>query len=269
MELLRLSYEVERLCDIIEERSRLVSVLKIAPSKNDTMALKKQLNETLDLLQEAVKTITPEDQSSLNDCITKYNEALSEIPDDSVNKSLYVFEKRPSPESGASLSSQESKRVRFKDDLVEYEEQKQLEPAFKPYTDKLNEEDTLEQDKSDLFGEHGKATSQESSYNIAPQLSNQEIFIQQQQQLLEQDSHLEDLSQSVHRAHDISLDINHEMTDQNDGVLRDLESLVDNSGRNLDRAKQRLEIFERSARENGPCLLIVLLTLILILLLAI
>lgn len=279
MENLKLSYELDRLNDVVEERVRLVTALGIQPSTKDNVNLKKQLSKTLDILNEVANITT--DEGSLEEYISQYNDILEDIPNDTIDTTLYYFQAPPkiqaSPiimdnnnSSSIPLSRDLRKKVRFKDDdLVAYNDNDQ----FKPYHDEPMEELTDDTERSSqndrkklLSTSSPSSNSTESHNTISPMVSNQEIFIQQQQQLLQQDSYLNTLSNSVQRSHNISLDINNEVTEQNDHVLQDLESLVDNSGRNLDRAKRRLEIFEKSAKENGPCFIIVILTLILFLL---
>ncbi|SCU96535.1 LAMI_0F06876g1_1 [Lachancea mirantina] len=259
MELLKVSYEIDKLVDLVKERERLISVLKIKPSAADNLNLKTQLNGTLDLLQSSEGAIDDEDYAAFEGYCQKYNEALECVPQDGViDKSLYAFERRHW-HGQTTKDISRSKRVRFKDDLIEYSDTTQDSGA----------DVDLDADRIKLF-EYGKSKGGsvgDSNLVVAPQLSNQEIFVQQQQQLLEQDAHLNNLSSNISRVHHISLDIDHELSDQNVGVLRDLESLVDTSGRNLSRARTRLDIYEKAARENGPCLVILLLTIILILLL--
>lgn len=279
MESLQLSYELERLVDIIEERKRLVTVLKIEPSSNDNLSLKKQLNKVLDSLNEARLNAFEE----LEDYATNYNDILTDIPDNAVDTKLYQFQLPQKSETSTTITDGSSmtngnaalrdatKKVRFRDDnLVSYKEDSNQ--SFVPYKDEPEGNDNtntddIEQERQKLFD--SSIALEQTTSAISPQFSNQELFIQQQQQLLEQDSQLERLSGSIRTTHGISLSINDEVNEQNDQVLHDLESLLDNGGRNLDRAKRRLKSFERSARENGPCFTIVVLTLILILLLAV
>ncbi|QLQ81662.1 hypothetical protein HG537_0F04230 [Torulaspora globosa] len=254
MDNLKLSYELDRLEDLVEERIRLTSVLKIRPSSKDNLNLKQQLDKSLELLYELAKS----DEVNLGKYSKRYSEILVEIPDKMIDLALYEFEppvKRQSIDnsSDAVVLRDLPKKVRFKDqDLVSYDESEQ----FEPYHDEPQPEieDTKNAEPSPVAV-------------VAPVLSNQEMFIQQQQQLLEQDTYLDALGDSVRKSHHFAMDINNEVTDQNNQVLHDLESLVDNSGRNLDRAKRRLQIFENTARENGPCFIILLLILILLLLL--
>lgn len=269
MDNLRLSYELDRLDDIVEERLRLLDLLKIQPSNQDNVKLKKQLNRALDTLNEAVKEIHRSD--SIETYSAKFNDILSKIPEGTIESSLYQFKIPVQSKQVEEDLNELPKKVRFKDEdsTLTYVED---DNNFASYRDEPNHDptdagETDSPDKQNLFG---LASQKVNDPNIiAPGISNQDVFIQQQQQLLEQDSQLNVLSESIHRSHSISLNINQEVTEQNDHVLQDLESLVDYSGRNLDRAKRRLEIFEKSARENGPCFIIVALTLILILLIAI
>lgn len=282
MEHLKLSYELDRLNDVVEERVRLITALGIQPSTKDNVILKKQLSKTLDILNEVANITT--DDIPLEEYISQYNDILENIPNDHIDTTLYRFQAPPkirtSPASfnnndstNIPLSQDLRKKVRFKDDdLVAYNDNDN--DQFKPYHDEPMEEvasdlnESSQDDRKELFSTSSPSIStfSESHNAISPMVSNQEIFIQQQQQLLQQDSYLNAISNSVQRSHNLSLDINNEVTEQNDQVLQDLENLVDSSGRNLDRAKRRLEIFEKSARENGPCFIIVILTLILFLL---
>ncbi|CCF60423.1 hypothetical protein KAFR_0K00680 [Kazachstania africana CBS 2517] len=259
MELLKLSYEIERLGDIVDERKRLVEALNIRPSSNDNVILKTQMDKILGLLQELAKTaseLKPTDFETLKDRIVEYNSLLSDrLADDdsSIDKTLYLFQaqitpgksKKKSSNSSDSSSQESSKRVRFKDE-ISYNESPQY--GFQPYHD--YEED---EEEATIFN--------------TPLVSNEELFASQRQQLDEQDSHLDLLSASMQRTHGLSLDINKEVTEQNTDVLADLENMVDSSGRNLERAQRRLQIFTKTARENGPCATIVLLSIILFFLL--
>ncbi|EDO15949.1 hypothetical protein Kpol_1044p8 [Vanderwaltozyma polyspora DSM 70294] len=250
---LQLSYNLDKLKDIIDERTRLIDVLKLTPSKNDTTALKRQCSSVLDVLNDQTASDITQDQIDL------YNKLIESIPDkENVDLSLYRFEATPNDSmellgSNESSRTTTSKKVRFNDDeLVSYNSK---EEVFKPYSDEP------EQDKS-----HEWTTSGD---NVVPLVSNKDLFIQQQQQLMQQDSHIEQLSSSVQRTHDMSLDINNEIEEQNEQVLHDLEDLIDNNSRHLNRAQRRLEIFNKAARENGPCFIIVILILILLFLLII
>lgn len=249
---LKLSYELDKLKDLVEERRRLVDVLMLTPSNGDTVQLKKQINRILAIFHD----------SDLNrGLITEYNLIIDDIPDsNNFDTSIYYF-KIPSRNVFTSVNivpTQDEigvlpKKVRFNDnDLVSYNTPQDaigiVEQEFKPYQDEL---------------------TKDQNNTSASLISNKELFIQQQQELLNQDSHLDILSSSIKNTHYMSLDINREIEDQNDHVLQDLENLVDNNGRSLRRAQRRLEIFEKTAKENGPCFTIVILIIILLFLLVV
>jgi len=94
------------------------------------------------------------------------------------------------------------------------------------------------------------------------------MFIQHQQQLLNQDEHLDTLAQSVRRQRALGMDINEELDDQNI-LLEDLESQLDHNERNLSTGQKRLKYFSSKAKENGQWLTILILVIILVLLLII
>lgn len=270
---LKVSYELDKLKDIVEERHRLVADLGMAPSKSDSVALKQQLNTVLELLND--NNLEPEFevyQEEYNDLLDGY---LGEDKD--IDLGLYRFVpptktandtgKNRNSEERASVSEEDllgvdpnQKKVRFNEDPETFHEEEPETSSlaamtFQPYHD--YEEDQEEGHKPD------------SKRYQDSRISNDELFARQQQQLLEQDSQLDTLAGTVHTTHGISVDINQEITDQNEHVLDDLENMLDSSSRNLDRAQRRLTNFTNTARENGPCSIIVLLTIILFFLLVI
>lgn len=256
---LKVIYEIDKLKEIVDERIRLVEVLQMHPSKNDTLQLKKHINRTLDLLKDYQEEFLPSEQEQFDSSVLKYNECLESLPDDLLDKKLYHFEKK----QGIS----DAKKVRFKDDLVE--EFPKKANTFKPYKDEedVNEDsESLDSKRKKLFGSQENLASK---YSVIPPLSNQDMFIHQQQQLMEQESHLSGLSNSISRTHGISLDINNEVDQQNEHLLTDLESRINRSDGNLNRAGRRLSSYEATAREKGSCLVILALSIILFLLLII
>ncbi|KAL3233423.1 Syntaxin-8 [Nakaseomyces bracarensis] len=282
MSILKVSYELDKLRDIVEERQRLVEELGMEPSNSDSVMLKQQLSIVLELL---------DDNSTVSDFQTyqaQYNDILDNLSKDKhVDVELYRFvpmgETVETSGTGEIMSSgaaevttsgsdedllgldSNQKKVRFNDDLETFPNDisppAQIPPqtmSFQPYHDYEEENQEQESDQQ----------SRSAPY-LDERISNDELFARQQQQMLEQDSHLDNLASTVHSTHGISIEINQEVTDQNEHVLDDLENLLDSSSRNLDRAKRRLTNFSNAARENGPCSLIILLTIILIFLLAI
>lgn len=272
---LKVSYELDKLKDIVEERTRLIDELSMEPSKSDTISLKSQLSTVLDLLNSVGGHGTDE----IKAYIDEYNKVLAQLGDDTaVDVGLYTF----SPKQDIASKPGESranagdidedeieddetrKRVRFNDDLETFpnEDTEQDAPAsaamtFQPYHD--YEEDTT----------NSSSSTSDKRVNAGHMISNDELFARQQQQLLEQDTHLDSLATTIKNTHGISIDINQELTDQNEHILDDMENLLDTSSRNLERARRRLDSFQRTARENGPCSIIVMLTIILIFLLII
>ncbi|SMN21483.1 similar to Saccharomyces cerevisiae YAL014C SYN8 Endosomal SNARE related to mammalian syntaxin 8 [Maudiozyma saulgeensis] len=273
MDVLKLTYETEKLADIVEERNRLIQTVRISPSANDNEKLIQQVQKTYRLVNSLYDqcqkhALSQSDIESIRDCMVTYRRSINDVEEPSFDIRQYFFDKEfvdaPIVNSNVSgteetgIQSREVKKVRFSDNA---QENKPVSPEiqasdmhFKPYFDD-NEEDTL-------------STSASSNGNgIDADVSNRELFIEQQQRLMTQDADIDTLATSVQRAHGISLDIHHEVEDQNVGLLTDLENMVDTSDRNLQRAKRRLEVFQRTARENGPCTTIILLIIILILLL--
>jgi syntaxin 8 len=66
----------------------------------------------------------------------------------------------------------------------------------------------------------------------------------------EQDGHLDQLSHSINRQRDISLQINDEL-DVHTGLLEELDTELDQTEGRLSGARRRLERVARGTRENG------------------
>ncbi|EJS44865.1 syn8p [Saccharomyces arboricola H-6] len=260
MDVLKLGYELDQLSDLVEERTRLVSVLNLAPTSNDNVALKRQLGYVMESFNKCAAT---------DALISRYNAILDRISDSAVDKELYRFHKPALGNNSAGEVSRDSlKKVRFKNDdelTVMYkddgdeQDELQLFPSTHlPYKDEpLQSQPELQPEMQPL-----------PQPQPQPIISNQELFIDQQQQLLEQDSHLSTLSQSIGRTHGISMDMNDEIVSQNDSLLVDLENLIDNNGRNLNRASRSMHGFSNSRfKDNGNCLIILVLIVVLLLLL--
>ncbi|AET38346.1 syntaxin Ecym_2634 [Eremothecium cymbalariae DBVPG len=217
------------------------------------------------MLQEGDIDVDYENEEDLNDLTLKYNECIEDFPDELINKDLYLFKRKPRQTSKSLYPPNEVKRVRFQENPIEEQEPFSNDmPQFKPCMDDRDVE--FAQDKQKLFDE--RTPTPDGQIRHSP-LTNQDLFIHQQQQLMEQDTQLDHLSDSIRRNHRLTVDINREVTDQNDGVLNDLENMLNSSTQNLDRARRRLQIFEKTARENGPCFMIVVLSMILVLLLVV
>ncbi len=72
--------------------------------------------------------------------------------------------------------------------------------------------------------------------------------------IIEQDAHLDVLSQSIGRQRDISLHIGSEL-EVHDGLLDDLGGRMDGTQSRLNRAQRRLGQVAKGTRENGRFLI--------------
>jgi syntaxin 8 len=70
---------------------------------------------------------------------------------------------------------------------------------------------------------------------------------------LDQDTTLDNLSRSIHRQHDVSLQINDELA-VHVGLLEELDTEVDHIQGRLGGARRRLDRVAKGARENGTVL---------------
>lgn len=162
------------------------------------------------------------------------------------------------------------KSVRFNENL-EFEDSEDSAPRhFKPYRDTViqepdeNQTQALFEGRSDVEGDANGVDDDVQSVES----TNQEMFIQHQQQLLEQDTHLDALAESVRRQHGLSVEINDELQGQNI-ILDDLEAQLDSSDRRLNQGHRRLKHFTRKAKEHGQWITIIVLIIILVLLLVV
>ncbi|CAH2350276.1 syntaxin-8 [[Candida] railenensis] len=265
----------------VEERDRMISVLQLVPSFNDNLDLINQLEKMSrvmkyfeeDFTREINSGIPKEDYDrvlSLFDKIyNSYIEITSDLQKDTyIDVSEYQFTKSgdlPKPphlqhgkdaeNNDAASSPAGGKVVRFKDNLIEDDPEdvaarQQLMSGgtkFKPYTDV----------------EDSETSSIASSFDAQ---TNQQMFAQHQQQLLDQENDLGFLSDSVRRQHSMGLGINQEI-DEHIILLNDLENGVDRAYTRLSQASNRLKSFQKLCKENGSMVTIILLTIILIVLL--
>lgn len=153
------------------------------------------------------------------------------------------------------------KSVRFNDTVEEAQPKN-----FKPYKDQVLDLPT--QDQTDELFEGRDGVEDDADGESIDSTSNQDMFIQHQQQLVQQDDHLDTLAQSVRRQRALGLDINQELDDQNI-LLEDLEAQLDHNDRNLSTGQKRLKYFSEKAKENGQWITIIILVIILVLLLII
>lgn len=255
MDILKLEYEVQRLQDGVQERARLAG-LGVRPSASDDERLRRQIRGVLELLN-AVDA----GERGVRESIALYNRCLRECEEVGIDTQgcEYIPREREDVQEQeiASPDPGPSKKVRFS----EGSEVDTGETHFQPYHDETEAGETPHfQPYHDDEPPH-----EEPSHDEA--VGNRALFVEQQQRLMQQDAHIDALHASVQRAHGISLDIDAEVDDQNRQLLPDLEGLVDRGEASLQRAARRLDVFQRTARDNGPCSTIVILIVVLFLLL--
>lgn len=262
----------------IEERDRLIGVLKLTPSANDNVDLINHLSKTLKLLSYIHSDLddyhdSNGSSSSLGQLVDRFNGAVSSynatiysdnlVSDPYINISEYKFTQpdldfsTPSEALSRKADAVSVKSVRFKDAVESDEEHTEWRNQlmgtagkFKPYTDDAEEANS---DANTL-----------SSINT----SNEQMFAEHQQQLLAQDQSLDELHRSINIQRSMGTTINEELDDHLI-ILSDLERGVEYSADRLQHALRRLRSFSAKVKENGSLATIVILTVILILLLVV
>ncbi|KAL6942039.1 hypothetical protein ACO0QE_003203 [Hanseniaspora vineae] len=250
MEYAKLSYEIDKLKNYVEERNRLIDVLRIEPSNKDTILVKKQLNYILQLIDE-----TPDLQQA-----EKYNEILAIISTEDTHftkeqKGLYHYDTgklKREEELAVKVILPEPKdlvkKVRFSDhnDVKEnYDNSQQLT--------KLPDSDKGRQDISNIvnFAPYKDAVPMEDDQSAYSMMSNDELLAMQQDTMHDQDTLIDSLSTTMHRTHEISVGIQEEVQYQNDGLLVDLEGMVDATANTLNKAHSKLNKFNKMNRDSG------------------
>lgn len=231
---------LEDLAELSDESNRLKQ-LDLSFEHNDR-EIRKSLQKIAKFLQRN------DDGDDYDELVEQYNELRSGI--ETIDTSEYIYHRKVTPRR-----IEHKKSVRFNDTL-DFEPNQVQSQGFKPFKDSGDDSEALFE---------GRAEDDTASINSS---SNQELFIQHQQQLLEQDSHLDSLADSVRRQHGLSVHIHTELEDQNI-MLDDMEAQLDSSDRRLKRGHKRLDYFGQKAKENGQWLTILALVVILVLLLVI
>ena len=80
--------------------------------------------------------------------------------------------------------------------------------------------------------------------------TSEEMLLQQRRIMDDQDVHLDELSRSITRQRDISLQINDEL-DVHTGLLEGLDHELDRTDSRLTQARRKLDRVARGAKENG------------------
>ncbi|SGZ47757.1 CIC11C00000004036 [Sungouiella intermedia] len=256
---IKIKSHLDQLSGLLEERSRIISDLKLSPSKSDNLDLINLLAKIQTELKYQRQDISSgfaadyaSDFSSIVDSYTQLLDSLKEDP--YVDTQEYVFTEKVATEEPDTSAR---KSVRFKDyDGDDTEDTEHLRSQlmgtstnFRPYRDEPDED----ADRNTL---------------LSVDTTNQELFAQHQQQLLEQDQNLDQLHDLVRVQHSMGRSINEEL-DEHLIILNDLERGVDNSSTRLGRASNNIRQFQRKVRENGSLATIIVLTVILIVLLVV
>lgn len=244
---------LEDLGSFIEESNRLFE-LEVSSKDND-YELRKSLSKIKKFLERN------DDGHDYDELVETYKNYLKDVK--TIDVADFEYERKVAPKT---LTTKKS--VRF-NETVEFSSPETMK-SYKPYRDQvISEPDPSETEQ--LFDGVGAVNGVEDTDSDSQSIdsaSNQELFIQHQQQLLEQDSHLDTLAGSVSRQREISMEINNELSDQNI-LLDDLEGQLDTSDRNLRSGQKRLDFFSKKAKENGHWITIIVLTIILIFLLVV
>ncbi|CAL1711062.1 unnamed protein product [Somion occarium] len=98
--------------------------------------------------------------------------------------------------------------------------------------------------------------------------SHEEVLQTQREIIDEQDVHLDNLSYSINRQRDISLQINGEL-EEHTGLLEELDVEMDRTGSRMSGARRHLNKVAKGAKENGSTVMIGLLILVLLILIII
>ena len=246
---------LDELKSLIDERDKLVNVLRLEPSANDNYNMINDLertSKTLKYLHQDFLTIISDnkgiDKEEYQQLAKIYRTFVSDYYKltDALREDLSIdVQEYQAKDLEIADFPQQNKSVRFEEVS---EPTNVTEPSFTPFRD---EEET----------ETGTVHSFESQ-------TNPELFALHQQQILAQDEDLGELHGSVRRQHNMGLQINDELDDHM-MILDDLEQGVGESLNRLDRAARRLGAFRKKCQENGSLLSVIILTVILILLLVV
>lgn len=243
---------IEQLRDTIDERNRLIS-LKLSPCQSDNLDVVNVLSRIKHLFTYLNEDIAGDHikkfGQSYSDLLREYQNLIQELESDAY---IEVKEYEFSPP----IQQEEpiKKSVRFKDFDADEDENTQMRNElmgtainnFKPYQDDVSERNTL----------------------LSVDTTNQELFAEHQQQMVQQDESLDQLHQSIRSQHAMGIGIGQEL-DEHMIILGDLERGADQSLSRIRRATTGVNEFRRKVAENGSLTTIIVLTIILILLLVV
>ncbi|ABN65271.2 predicted protein [Scheffersomyces stipitis CBS 6054] len=250
----KINVYLDELNSNLEERDRLVEVLRLTPSANDNYELISLLQKLVKyfkyLQQDLISLIKVGENveqyiNQFREAVAKYEDVHEKLAgDSSISVSEYHFTPAEFPQRKTPISS-----VRFQEDILDKDADDHFRNEnFKPYSDEESSNNT----DSESFDAQ----------------TNQHLFAQHQQTILEQDQSLDVLHQSIIRQHTMGQSINSELDDHLI-LLNDLENGVDDANYRLNTAANRLHEFRKRVRENGSLVTIIVLTVILIMLLVV
>jgi len=99
----------------------------------------------------------------------------------------------------------------------------------------------------------------------SPEVNDHELMQAQRQLMDDQDTRLDQLSHSINRQHDISININDELQVHH-GLLESLDEELDHTEGRLSGARRGLDRFSRGMKGNGGTVTIALLIFVLLIL---
>ncbi|KAH8696435.1 putative SNARE complex subunit [Talaromyces proteolyticus] len=135
------------------------------------------------------------------------------------------------------------------------------------FTDSDHTDEEYEANRAALLQPYRDDPSPNNQFD-ASELSNQQIHEHHQQVLQEQDSHLDQLGESIGRQHQLSIQIGDELEGQV-ALLDDVDNHVDRHQGRIDTARRRLDKIRRKAGDNWSLMTIVGLIIVLVILIVI
>ncbi|KAG7903475.1 hypothetical protein KL935_001007 [Ogataea polymorpha] len=155
-----------------------------------------------------------------------------------------------------------SKSVRFKENLIDPSESQKRAQA----KSSLTENDEPSRDV--LFETNNVYKDDNGSTIDSMRMSNKQIFMENQQEILNQDEIINSLSQSVNRQHEMSLQIGDEVGNHM-VLLDDLESGISRANAKIIRGRTNIDRFRQRLREHGDWFTIFVLVIIMFILLVV
>ncbi|KAG7892725.1 hypothetical protein KL936_000899 [Ogataea polymorpha] len=155
-----------------------------------------------------------------------------------------------------------SKSVRFKENLIDPSESQKRAQAKSSLT--KNDEPS----RDVLFETNNVYKDDNGSTIDSMRMSNKQIFMENQQEILNQDEIINSLSQSVNRQHEMSLQIGDEVGNHM-VLLDDLESGISRANAKIIRGRTNIDRFRQRLREHGDWFTIFVLVIIMFILLVV